>query len=75
VEEDGWDEGIMKDGILLAEDSKDDAYLIQRAFNRNGWDSELQVGAMARKRLSIFRESVPIPTVRSSSFQIYCFSI
>ena len=33
----------MKDGILLAEDSKDDAYLIQRAFNREGWESELQV--------------------------------
>src|SRR5215475_4537897 len=33
----------MKDGILLAEDSMDDAYLIQRAFNRDGWESELQV--------------------------------
>jgi CheY-like chemotaxis protein len=33
----------MKDGILLVEDSQDDAYLIQRAFDHGGWENELQV--------------------------------
>ena len=33
----------MKDGILLVEDSKDDAFLIRHAFKSQGWESEVQV--------------------------------
>src|SRR5690242_7105875 len=33
----------MKDGILLVEDSKDDAFLIQHAFTTAGWEAELNV--------------------------------
>jgi len=33
----------MSDGILLVEDSKDDAFLIRHAFEGQGWAGELQV--------------------------------
>jgi CheY-like chemotaxis protein len=62
----------MKDGILVAEDSKDDAYLIQHAFNNGGWEIELQVvrdGAEAIEYLQgtgLFRPS-EVQVSRSSA--------